>query len=455
MNTVVKMLAAAMATVPNCQRVWLGYSGGRDSHVLLHAATALRAELPPLIAVHVHHGLSPQADAWQAHCAQVCADLDVPLHSHHLNLARSARTSLEALARNARYQTLASCLQENEVLLTAHHAEDQAETLLLQLLRGAGAAGLAAMPAQRALGAGMLLRPWLEITRAQIQAYAEQQGLRWVEDESNASLAFERNFLRHQVLPLLQSRRAGVVTALARSARHQAENAELLHDLGEIDWVAARGQALPQVYGDIPAATTSYPPLQVSALALLSPPRQRNLLRVWLQNCAIRPPPAARLDMLRQQVLSAATDSQPLLRWRDGEIYRYRGQLHVLPPLPPLPTQPLPWRGEAYLNLPLGCLYAQQKRGQGVYLPSGAQISVRFRQGGESLRINGHRHKLKKYLQEHAMPWWERSFLPLLYVDNELAVIPGLACGDDFRVCGDTLGWSFGWQIFYKKSAYT
>lgn len=252
----------------------IAFSGGLDSSVLLHllADWARHEDLPPLSAIHVHHGLQPAADAWPEYCAQFCARLDIPLEVVRVQVAPGA--SLEQAARRVRYAAFAERLGSGEVLLGAQHRDDQAETLLLRLLRGAGVRGLAAMPASRPLGQGSLVRPLIDCSRAELQAYAQSHGLAWVEDPSNADERFSRNFLRRQVMPLLAERWPQMTASLARSASHLSEAQQLLDELAEMDLLAARGVcALPWL---------PLPSLDLSAVTALSDARQRNLLRHWL-----------------------------------------------------------------------------------------------------------------------------------------------------------------------------
>ncbi|HSP01681.1 MAG TPA: tRNA lysidine(34) synthetase TilS, partial [Thioalkalivibrio sp.] len=257
-----------LQTLPPASRLVVAFSGGLDSHVLLHALAALCGEgFYELHAIHIHHGLNSQADAWADHCARVCRDLDVGLEVIAVN-ARAARgESPEAAARAARYQALASCMKEGDGLLTAHHRRDQAETLLLQLLRGAGSAGLAAMPRWQPLGSGWHGRPLLDVSREAIEDYARERDLHWIEDNSNLDARFDRNLLRQQVMPLLRARWQGVDETLARAAAHQAEGLGLLGDLARQD--------LEQIRGELPGT------LSVSELTGLRPARIRNVLRFW------------------------------------------------------------------------------------------------------------------------------------------------------------------------------
>ncbi|MEN9847337.1 MAG: hypothetical protein RL368_77, partial [Pseudomonadota bacterium] len=213
-------LLQTLQELPPCRRYWVAYSGGLDSHVLLHALAKLRTHCTAhLHAVHIHHGLNPRADEWAKHCQQVCADLGIPSTVHAIHIPRNTGASLEALARDARYAALKSIIGEGEVCFTAHHGDDQAETVLLQLFRGAGVAGLSAMPRSAPLGNGWQVRPLLNYSRTQLQHYATTQQLHWIEDDSNLDLRFDRNFLRHAVLPILRQRWGSLSPTLQRVAQ--------------------------------------------------------------------------------------------------------------------------------------------------------------------------------------------------------------------------------------------
>ncbi|MDG4605564.1 MAG: tRNA lysidine(34) synthetase TilS, partial [Candidatus Contendobacter sp.] len=260
-------ISAFLAAHPQSHRLIVGYSGGMDSHVLLHLL-AMQRELWPertLEAIYVDHGLHPASAVWGGHCARVCRELNVPFRTLRIDARPAPGESPEAAARQARYAALAAALEPDAALLTAHHRDDQAETLLLQLLRGAGPHGLAAMPEAARLGQGRLLRPLLNVDRAALLAYAHTQQLQWIEDASNADTGFDRNYLRHRILPLLRERWPAANRVLARSARLCAETA---------GWLDAEADA------DLARVMTARPDaLSVPALRELSELRQRNLLR--------------------------------------------------------------------------------------------------------------------------------------------------------------------------------
>ncbi|GAB3388324.1 adenine nucleotide alpha hydrolase family protein [Azotobacter armeniacus] len=394
----------------------LAFSGGLDSTVLLHLLVRLgrRRRLPPLSVLHVHHGLQSVADDWPEHCRQVCARLGVPLQVRRVRVEAGA--SLEHAAREARYRAFAEMLGEGELLLTAQHRDDQAETLLFRLLRGAGVRGLAAMPDMRSLGRGRLLRPLLEVSRAELERYAVAQGLQWVEDPSNRDQHFSRNFLRHRLLPLLAERWPQAVRNMARSAAHMAEAQELLDDLAQLDLAAAGNEGAFFWLG--------LPSLALAPLRGLSPARQRNALRHWLE--PFTPLPDTDHWAGWEALRDAAVDAAPVWRLAGGELRRASGRIWWLagdwlrPPVGPLswsrPAEPLALPGN-------GCL---QLQGQG---PS-ALLEVRYRQGGEVLAVPGRGHRdLKRLLNECGLPTFVRGRLPLLYHGAELlavAALPGL-----------------------------
>ena len=389
-------------------------SGGLDSSALLHALAALARHhpLPPLRAIHVHHGLQGIADTWPAHCQQLCEALKVPLTVTRVQVKPGA--SLEQAARDARYGAFAKALDPGEVMLTGQHRDDQAETLLLRLLRGAGVRGAAAMAWQRPLGAGLLCRPLLSVSRQALLAYAQEAGLGWIEDPSNADPRHARNYLRHEVVPQLQARWPAAVANLARSAGHFAEALALLDELATEDLAPAREQA--------PFSWLPLPSLALAPLRALSEPRQRNALQAWLA-------PLGRLPDTDHwagwaSLRDAAVDASPLWHLTDGVVCRAGERIWWLaaawqrmPPAPPAwarlaePLQ-LPGNGELHWRGPV---------------PAG-KVEVRYRQGGESLRLPGRGTRdLKRLLNEAAVPGFVRGRLPLLWVEGELVAVANLA----------------------------
>lgn len=406
-------LLAALAPWRTATAWCLAFSGGLDSTVLLHLLVWLgeRHRLPPLFAIHVHHGLQAAADGWPEHCRQICAGLGVPLEVRRVRVEAGA--SLERAAREARYRAFADVLGAGGLLLTAQHRDDQAETLLFRLLRGAGVRGLAAMPAARPLGHGWLLRPLLEIPRSELEGYARDRGLTWVEDPSNRDPHFSRNFLRQRVLPLLAERWPQAARNMARSAGHMAEARELLGDLARLDLAPA------QETGDF--SWLGLPSLALAPLLALSPARQRNALRHWLEPFAA--PPDSDHWQGWEALRDAAPDAAPVWRLAGGELRRGAGCIWWLAGdwLRPV-AGPLSWEHSAEpLALPGNGRLCLQ--GQG---PEGP-LEVRYRQGGERLGVKGRGHRdLKRLLNESGLPGFARGRLPLLYRKGELLAVAGL-----------------------------
>ncbi len=417
-------LLAELQRFPPAEIYWVAFSGGCDSLVLLHALAALGERLPArLRALHADHGLQPESAAWARDCQRQCEALKVPLEVMRLELAPVPGQSLEALAREARYLALAARLGPGDLLLTAHHQDDQAETLLLQLLRGSGVNGLAAMPRLAPLGPGNLARPLLGFARREIEDYARGRGLVWIDDPSNRKLDFDRNYLRHQVIPQLRARWPGLGRSLARSARHCGEAQTLIDELARRDLAAARDEG-----GDR---------LRLEVLRALPAPRCRALLRHWIRNRGLPVPPTAALDRVLDEMLPAARDRCPEVKWSGGEVRRFRDGLYLLRPLPALaPGWRRTWNGVTPLALPagLGRLLLEPVAGRGIAVGRlrGAEFTVGFRQGGERCRPAGsaHSRRLKQLLHEAAVPPWERGRIPLLWLDGELAAV------GDLWVCG-------------------
>jgi tRNA(Ile)-lysidine synthase len=397
----------------------VAYSGGLDSHVLLHALSVLRADHHfSLSAIHIDHDLQTASAEWDRHCAGICASLDVQYVAKRVRVTGVAEEGLEAAARRARYAALAAALEPGDTLLTAHHCDDQEETVFLQLLRGAGVAGLAAMPAKTVLGHGQIVRPLLGFSRAALYAYAQEHRLAWIEDPSNRALHLRRNFLRTEILPRLALHWPAHASMLARTAHHAAEAMGLLDEVAETDLAACRH-----------AVAHSPQALSVNTLLALSTPRQRNLLRYWLRQQGFLAPAASQLEEVLAQVQTAPRSQQARVCWPGAEVWRYRDLLVAMPAQhSPDPALDVVWDLRAPLDIPgIGRLHAVPIRGQGLSCArlSGQSLHVRLRSGGETLMLpgRGHHHVLKKLLQAEGVPPWLRARLPLLYAEQELAAV--------------------------------
>ncbi|NHA15286.1 tRNA lysidine(34) synthetase TilS [Thioalkalivibrio sp. XN279] len=414
--TALRDTLAAIDAQAAARRLCVALSGGLDSTVLLEALCRLRDRLPGdgLRAIHVHHGLHQDADGWARHCEALCVRLGVPLTVLRVDARPAPGESPEARAREVRYAALAEALERGEALLTAHHADDQLETVLIQLLRGAGVAGLAAMPAAASFGPGLHLRPLLGFTRAALADWAAREGLSgWLLDPANEELRYARNHLRSEVLPALRAHWPGAAAAAGRSARHCAEASGLLDELAALDAAhCVAGHAI-----------------RLSALRGLSAGRQRNLARWQARQLGLAVPDERRLATLLAQVLEAAPDAQPQVEW--GEVVALRhGDLLWLAPAHalPEPAGALDWpdpRQPLALGPGLGTLaLVPSDRGglAGKALAAGPWRVV-ARRGGERLELPGRAgsRALKKLLQDAGVPPWIRTRMPLLEIGGALA----------------------------------
>ncbi|AWM90565.1 tRNA lysidine(34) synthetase TilS [Pseudomonas sp. 31-12] len=412
----------------NAQAWRIAFSGGLDSTVLLHLLVHLEKteSLPAISAIHVHHGLQAAADAWPQHCQSVCDALGVPLQVVRVQVQPGA--SLERAARDARYGAFVEATQANELLLTAQHRDDQAETLLFRLLRGAGVRGLSGMPRERVLGRGHLLRPLLDVARAELEAYATEHQLKWVEDPSNQDHQFSRNYLRYQVFPVLTERWPQAMATMSRSASHLSEAQELLDELAQIDLASASTVSEFDWLG--------VPSLELAPLAKLSAARQRNALSHWLTALTRLPDSDhwSGWDDLRD----ATGDARPVWRLADGELHRAGGRIW--------------WLSGAWLrNPPHAGAWADPSIAlvlpeNGVLtftgqIPDGP-LQIRYREGGEVMTLpdRGHRD-LKRLLNERGVPGFVRGRLPLLYRDTQLLAVASLRGLDGCEPQGWHLHW--------------
>lgn len=416
----VSRLSAILQTFPSCRCYRVAYSGGVDSHVLLYALARLRVQFPDiaLTAIHVDHGLHPRSAQWARHCGEVCSVLGVACEVVPVKVRAGQGKSLEAAAREARYEALRTRVGIGECLLTGQHREDQAETVLLQLLRGSGPPGLAAMARAAAFGRGRLLRPLLSFSRPELLAYARQEGLTWIEDPGNTDSRFDRNYLRHELWPRLRRRWPGASRTLARAAEYQADAAWLLDRQAQADLAGMAGGGHR---------------LSVKGLNALALPSRRNVLRYWFKRQGFPVPDSVHLQRILNEVLPVSEDAQPLVAWPGVEVRRYRDSLYALKPLPPHnPALMLAWDGLDSLALPpeiggLLTVHLTPGWGLGVEQWRQAAITVRFRRGGESLRLRGRRRcTLKALFQEQGVPPWRRARIPLIYIDDTLAFVAGI-----------------------------
>lgn len=459
--------------IPRYQdKKWIiAYSGGLDSRVLLHLVVHLKKQYPTLQlqVVHINHQLSPQADVWSLHCREICMAYDIPFANEILNIDLQSGESLEAKARLHRYQALANYIDQNSILLTAHHKNDQAETFLLQALRGSGPKGLCAMPLEKPFYEGLHVRPLLNLTRDTLKSFAVDEKLEWVNDESNSDERFDRNFVRHRIFPLLQEQFRGVVSAFARSASIAAQHEAVLQSFIEELFLTIKTDEAAKIL--------------LKPLLTQTQERQRLLLRLWLEKNNVSMPSEKQIKQIQQDVLEAREDATPCFYLGRQSIRRYRQCLYLVPELTPIDlnfeiafnvflraqksdvnvnndpaihkifydafldkefvaepqhastggvTQDSSLEGVSsqLLLLPLKHLLMNRSLMMGSWedlIKNAEHLIVRHRRGGERIR-NPHkkqRQTLKNFLQERGIPPWERERL-LLVMDDDVCV--GVFC---------------------------
>lgn len=401
-------LLQSMARLPQSRMYWVGFSGGADSSALLHALHKSRNELAaPIHAVHFHHGLNTSADAWQSHCQIFCQERDIPFTAQWLEIKRANRTSIEEESRNRRYQAIAAMLQPGDIYLTAHHADDQAETLFLNLMRGSGIEGLAGIPPLRKLGEGWVARPLLQTRRSELESYLVQQGINWLEDPSNKDPLFDRNFLRNNLFPQLETRWPGVVQRLIRTTRTARISTTALADFIEnhCEELLCNRHRMP-----------------LRPLLQLESPMRALVLRQWLRRREIPALPEVRLNEFITQIAGSTSSSQAEARWGSWQMKLYGQQIWLQDQLIPALESQQDWTSGSRLELgnSLGCLLLL---GNKTSIPGGWQIASRRK--GERIRLHhqGVRRKLKDLFRESAIPPWLRSSIPVLYWDQEAVAI--------------------------------
>lgn len=403
-------LLQCLARLPVAREYIVGYSGGADSTALLLALAELGERRPaPIQALHFDHGLHRRSGDWQAHCARFCAARGIGLRTVHLEVPRERGSSPELAARQARYLALEGMLQAGEMYLTAHHADDRAETLFLNLMRGSGIEGLASIPELRRLGAGWVGRPLLGFARRDLLHYLQVRGVEWIDDPSNRDTTMDRNYLRHELFPALDRRWPGTTTRLARTAQHAREVADVL------------SADLNRRFGHIILDRFT-----LDAASLLQLPRtlQALLVRLWVRDSDLPSPPGSRLAAFLDQLEAAATSGGTMeLRWAGWQIRRHRDRLWLHRQALPAPCPELDWDGGGVLDL--GPVHGSLRIAGGGSAPEGLRVGPR--RSGDRMRLHcgGPGRRVKDLLRESGVPPWLRDSIPVLYHADEV-----LALGD-------------------------
>ena len=433
------VLTVIHANTPPGAKLCVGLSGGLDSVVLFHILASLGAALDrQLSAVHVNHQISPNADSWAEFCAQLCDRLAVPLQIERVTVARHTGKGFEASARDARYKIFHNV--DADAVLLAHHLDDQAETILLQALRGAGLRGLRGMPLVRKINQTTwpdILRPLLDVPKEILIQYAKLHDLQWIEDESNANTHHTRNFLRHDVIPHIEKRAPHYRLSLRRLANHAAEAQLLIDELAELDLQAAR--------------TTKG--LRLATLRALTLPRLKNVLRYHLARSELATPTTNQLEEIVDQLLRHKSDSRTHIRWGDTMLHCHHDTIYFEAATLPIATHfHYAWRGEEKISLGdgLGWLVFEASVGVGLSQQKLAQgnVTIRSRKGGERFQPNPKRPRrtLKNLWQEAGVPAWERARLPLIFCGEQLVWVPEIGVEYGFAADEGEPGWTITWR---------
>jgi tRNA(Ile)-lysidine synthase len=402
----------------NCRGKWfVAFSGGADSTALLLSLYDLRDQLGgELCALHVNHGLHPSAGAWEAHCQRLCAELAIPCFTERISPSLDTGEGTEAELRRLRYGALTAYLGETDVLLTAHHLEDQAETVLLNLTRGSGPEGLAGMPGVRPLNPGRLARPLLSTSKSALLSYLIRKGASWIEDSGNRDERFDRNFIRQRLMPLLRSRWPAMDSSLVRSASHSEEAASLLSDYatGWLDKALSSSRVL------------DVRPFQGEKTALL-----KLAIRHWLRREGADPIPGTRLEELCRQLKAAGTDSSVSLNWAAWRVDLFHDQLWLSPRRSLQPCPQRDWNGSQVLDLGPSVGTLSLQGGIGHQLPPGT--GAQARSGGETIvmHVSGQHRRVKELLRDAGVPPWLRGSIPLLKCEGRTLAVGDLAIGHE------------------------
>jgi tRNA(Ile)-lysidine synthase len=407
-------LMAKLSALPTPRKYWVGFSGGADSTALLQCLHECRERLPAqLHAIHFHHGLQQEAEAWQEHCRKFCDERNIPYHAEILEIDSAVGTSQEEESRNCRYRAVARILGSDEMYLTAHHAEDQAETLFLNLLRGSGVEGIAGIPALRNLGHGWVARPLLEQRRQELVDYLAQRSISWLTDPSNEDTAFDRNYLRHELFPTLEKRWPGLVPRLVRTARNARSTVNAMADFIE------------NQSGDL---INDRLKMSLHKLLVLDPEMQGLILRQWLRRHEVPMLTEARLREFLGQLAAAPADSRAEVQWGDWMIKHYRHDLWLHRRAPYVACPQEAWSSGMQLDLgpDSGMLLLS---GEPAVLPSGWIVRTRQAEDRIRMRPNGPSHRIKHFFQSAGIPPWLRPAIPVLEWDGEAVALGDWALG--------------------------
>ena len=433
---------SVLQELDNVNKFWLAYSGGMDSSVLLHLFYLNKEKIKHQIEVlYVNHGLQQEADDWADFCQKQCEDYDFSFTELKISESCPKGESVEAWAREKRYQLIEDIMKPKDVLFSGHHKDDQVETFFLHALRGAGARGLSAMPLIKKKKDTFYARPLLIYSREDIKHYANEHDLIWQEDKSNSDSRYDRNYFRHKLSPIIEDRWPAYRETINRLIEHQKETRLLLDELAIEDINSAKHDN-----------ETS---LDINIIKTLSKARQKNLLFVWLEQLGLQIPGSRHIEKIISDIIHSDLDKSPCVNWADVEIRRYKNTLYALKKLQDYDVDTeFKWQPESILNIFEETLMAKQGKGIGI---SQNKINednfiIRFRKGGEKIKPDNASHSktVKQLFQERSVLPWYRNKIPLIYVNDELVAIPGFCVDKKYMAEKDEASWDIHWSGFDK-----
>jgi tRNA(Ile)-lysidine synthase len=420
------------------EKFWLAYSGGLDSSVLLHLFYLIKGNIKKDIEVlYINHGLQEEAVDWGKFCKEQCQQYDFPFRELTINESCPKGVSIEAWAREKRYFLIEEQMNENDVLFTAHHQDDQVETFFLQALRGSGTRGLASMPIVKNDKNYFHARPLLNYSREKIKNYAEETKLVWLDDKSNFDVRYDRNYLRHKVMPVIEERWPAYRETIYRLINHQKESKVLLDELGQEDIKRAQYEN-----------STS---LDLEVVNKLSVERQKNLIFIWLNNLNLKSPSSRNMEQIISDVIYSSVDKSPCVSWENVEIRRYKNLLYASKIKEDHDINiEYTWNPENTLKLLDETLIAKSTIGKGIskLKTKNAEFVVKYRQGGEKFNPENlsHSKTVKQLFQEQGVLPWFRDRIPLIYINDDLAVIPGFCIDDRYSAEKNEISWDIRWS---------
>ena len=427
---------------PDSRRILIAYSGGIDSSVLLHLLCSIRSKLKQALEViYIDHGLQKESSDWGEFCRQECIKYNVPFALMKINESCPENLSVEGWARDKRYSLISKLVRKNDILFTAHHQDDQVETFFLQIFRSAGPRGLSSMPVFKKFGDGFHARPFLIFSRKEIEKYAKNNNISWQEDNTNCDIRYDRNYLRHNILAELDNKWPSYRKSVCRTINHQKECLMLIDEIGLEDMTAVLYKNSMN--------------LNIKLIKKFSIPRQKNIIFFWLNSLNFEKPTSKHMDQIMMTLINSRIDKTPCVNWRNTEIRRYGDLLYASRIINSNDLNlEINWNTKTPLNIHGETLIANETFGRGISKTTikDAEIVIRYRHGGEKIYSNSivHSKSIKKLFQEHRVLPWFRNRIPLIYINKQLAVVPGFCIDKNFSANENETALDIHWSGYDK-----